>query len=54
MPAPFFCSDADYALFWCYFGQICIKFGANLIILKKYAETVPSKVAIWDEFSEQH
>ena len=25
-----FCNDEDYALFWCYLGQICIKIGANL------------------------
>ena len=23
-------SGADFAVFWCYLGQICIKFGANL------------------------
>ena len=32
-PAPFvslYRSGADFAVFCCYLGQICIKFGANL------------------------
>ena len=45
-------------LIWCYFRQICIRFGANLAsnlkFKKMYAETAPSNCAIWDEFSEQH
>ena len=42
--------------FLCYFGQICIKFGANIASKFKdiNAETAPSNGAIWDEFSEQH
>ena len=39
--------SANYALFWCYWGQICIKFDAKLApkILKNYAETDPSNGA---------
>ena len=42
--------------FWCYLGQICIKFGVRLAskLKKKNAETAPSDGAIWDEFIEQH
>jgi hypothetical protein len=41
---------------WCYLGQICIKFGANLVSkLKKFkAETTHSDGSILDEFTEQH
>ena len=51
-----FCSGGDYTLFWCYFGQLCIKFGGNLVLffLKKDAGTGPSSGAIWDECSEQY
>ena len=43
----------DYALFWCYLGQIFIQSGANLASkLKKEAGIAPSNGAIWDEFSE--
>ena len=58
VPAPFghlicnnFCSDADYALYWCYLGQMCIKSKANLAILNIHRETVSSNGAIWYEFS---
>ena len=45
--ASIFCSGVDYALILCYFGQICIQFGANW-------ETAPSTGDVWNEFSEQH
>jgi hypothetical protein len=49
------CSIIDFAVFWCYLGQICIKFGSNLASkLKIYSVTTPSNDAIWDKFSEQH
>ena len=42
-----FCSDEDYALFWCYLGQICLKLYANLAsFFFKYAETTPSNCAM--------
>ena len=47
---------ADYVFSWCYFGQACIKFGANSAskLKKIYAEAEPSCGAIWDEFSSSN
>ena len=57
--APFFCRGAENALF----GAIWDKFSLNLMqflhghnnqIEKNGPATIPSKGAIWDEFSEYH
>ena len=40
-------SDADYALFWCYFGLIFIKFDANLALkFTKFGTNSLSNISI--------
>ena len=39
-------------VFLCFFGQICTKFCANLIKIKKIMLAAPSGGAIWDKLSE--
>ena len=40
-------SDADYSLFWCYFGLIFIQFDANLALkFKKFGTNSLSNISI--------
>ena len=49
-----FSSNADFAVLWCYLGQICTKFDANLVSeFKKICRNSTFYGAIWDEFGEQ-
>ena len=40
-----FCSGAGYALFWCYWGQIWMRFDANLAKKNKWATLAPKHKA---------